>query len=510
MLPNCTEIAYVGAEETNCIDECVYNTGDNSFAPWQILGDSVVVLCGEHDGWFAATGRCWFNLESFARLSYTITNSTIGATYTVVMSYGASNQTNNPKDLHISLNGHLVATFLPDPSIDEWRLVYYSFLATQTVNQITIYNNLDTNVVSAYIDTPRIYMCVNVTEVWCYETFPRTMACHDFRDPLDFQENICGCGNGVLDGDCNALLWNFSLEHHCAPDNGTGVFNVCENVLDVVSKSYLGPCQELGTFNYHISAYCTPNSTNFTKFTNTGSLLSTTHRRRSITTTTTPFTTLNLPTCGQFLTDTAYYDCGVCSPLLDTESFVIISCISKTITFYLDSDCTYPYVGPSSQGNCTYNDYTPDCLFVLEGSFCPMIQLGLNCSNSSRLNVTDDTFCWSVDNFLPNGTFGGTPYLSFIILCPNAVFKFYESSDCTGPPFIPPVPNATMGCISPILDGVDISADTDFLCHCELALPPGTLIDFLLLELFWDQQHQTYPDKFSETSLRRFSFLRVR
>jgi len=420
--------------------------GDPAFAPWVIGGIAIDVKCGTQGGWSAATSNCWFDLTGAAfetgELSLTFP-AVIGRSYALLLNYGASSQTADPKNLYIDLDGNNVHFELEVPGINTWSLVTYSFIATATSHQLRIYSDVGFDSVGAYIDSPRLFECTEKLACWCFQSYATLGDCQSMATTVDNQMHMCGCpANSTMNGECNADTWAYSAAMTCAADDAWGSFGTCEAQSDTYSLAYEGDCVDTDTTRFGI----TVQTNNFVP-----------------STLTTLYTGL---VCANNSAEYLFVGCGSCQALGSNGLFYKVKCLTPELTIYLDSECKYPVAGPFAPETCAATEYEDELMFVLtvdNPEKCEKLYIGANCVEAEQRNSTDENICWSTSNLLPVGVFGTTGYQSFRINCPAKTIQFYNSATCTGP-VQHSVPQ-TAGCYTPVV-GVNISLNFDTVCGC--------------------------------------------
>lgn len=445
----CNNTAYAGGEESVCMDLCVAYAGDTSFYPWTIGGSSLKTRCGYQNGWLPATSTCFFDLTGgmleYGELTATI-DSVVDQTYTIIFNYGSSSEASQIYNLYINVDGILAYTATAVPGIDNWNLVTHSFIATSTSHIVTLYSDQGFDDMGAYIDSPRIYTCESQPRPWCLKTYDDLSLCGLDSSVVDYQQKPCGCGIGVLNGDCLSMIWNFSLAEQCAADDDAGLFGSCETrPSTLVTRASIGECVETGTSNYAI-VYQPTEAANA--------------RKRTISSTIGGYPVL------EYLT----IRCGECINLPNTTLYAKVACHTGTVSYYIDSSCMYAVSSEYVTNQYATVEYSTDYVFVLTATDnpdkCEMISLGQNCSAATRLNTSIEHSCWSEYTYLPAGTFAGSPYQSFRINCPSKQIQFFATNDCTGP--VQYSDGSTTGCRIPHIT-VNISAQDDLLCGCGLS-----------------------------------------
>lgn len=445
----CNNTAYAGGEESACTDLCIAYAGDTSFYPWTIGGSSLKTRCGYQNGWLPATSTCFFDLTGgileYGELTTTI-DTVVDQTYTIIFNYGTSSEASQIYYLYIDIDGSLVYTASATPGIDNWNLVTYSFVATSTSHLITLYSDQGFDDMGAYIDSPRIYTCESQPRPWCLKTYDDLSLCGLDSSVTDYQQKPCGCGIGVLNGDCLSMIWNFSLAEQCAADDDAGLFGSCETrPSTLVTRASIGECVETGTSNYAI-VYQPTEAANA--------------RKRAIGSTIGGYPVLDYLTIR----------CGECINLPNTTLYAKVACHTGKVSYYIDSSCMYAVSSEYVMNQYASVEYSTDYVFILTATDnpdkCEMISLGKNCSATTRVNTSIEHSCWSEYTYLPAGTFAGSPYQSFRINCPSKQIQFFATTDCTGP--VQYSDGSTTGCRIPHIS-VNISARDDLLCGCGLS-----------------------------------------
>lgn len=447
--PQPTEIAcnntyYVGAEESGCTTSCNLAAGDLAFAPWVIGGIAIDVKCGTQGGWSAATSNCWFDLTGAAfetgELSLTFP-AVIGRSYALLLNYGASSQTADPKNLYIDLDGNNVHFELEVPGINTWSLVTYSFTATATSHQLRIYSDVGFDSVGAYIDSPRLFECTEKLACWCFQSYATLGDCQSMATTVDNQMHMCGCpANSTMNGECNANTWAYSAAMTCAADDAWGSFGTCEAQADTYSLAYEGDCVDTDSTRFGITVQ-------------TNNVVPSTL--------TTLYTGL---LCANNSAEYLFVGCGTCEVLSTTGLFYKVNCLTPELTIYLDFECKYPVAGPYAPETCAATEYEDELMFVLtvdNPEKCEKLYIGANCVEAEQRNSSNENICWSESNLLPAGVFGVTGYQSFRINCPSKTIQFYNSATCTGP--VQHSVSQTAGCYTPVV-GVNISLNFDTVC----------------------------------------------
>lgn len=445
----CSNTAYIGGEEGNCVDLCNMISGDPTFAPWEITGTSIDIKCGDQNGWKAATSTCFFdligNVFENGGLGLDVTGLTVGQLYSLVVNYGLSSETTQAYNLYIDIDAVLSYTASAIPGIDNWNLIVYTFQATSTSHRVDLYTDTGFDEMGAYIDSPRIYSCVSTPKPWCFESHSSLSDCTAGATAIDYQSNPCGCGVQELNGCCVMHYWNFSVAKQCSPDDGTGAFGSCElqGSSGIATRAYIGECVEPTTPSYTL-LYQPPNAS---------------VQKRSI-----PSTLYGFP-----VLDYLAMQCGQCIALPGTVLSAKVDCVSGSVRYFIDTGCVYPVSSQYTLDQYAAIEYSTDYLFLLTATDspekCEMVSLGNNCSVNTQVNTTIEHSCWSENTYLPYGTFYNTTYRSFRINCPSRVVQFYLTNDCTGPVQISS--NQAPGCRIPV-PGVNISVDDSLICGCGL------------------------------------------
>jgi len=444
----CNSTAYAGGEESGCIDQCIVYAGDTSFAPWTVSGTSLKIRCGYQNGWYPATSDCFFDLTGaileYGELSATV-DTVVGQTYTILFNYGTTNEASQIYNLYVNLDGVLFYTATAIPGVDNWNLVTISFTANLTSYTITLFSDQGFDDMGAYIDSPRIYTCVNQPRPWCLKSYNTIETCGTDTTVIDYQQTLCGCNNAVMNGDCLSLIWNFSLAEQCAADDDTGVFGTCESrPSSVVTRASIGECVEtedsgLAILYQSSSAYSA--------------------RKREI-----PGTLGGYP-----VMEYLYIKCGECVGLPNTTLYAKVTCSNKKVSYFVDSSCTYAVSEEYVMDQYASIEYSSEYVFILTATDnpekCEMVSVGQNCSMETRVNTSIEHSCWSESTYLPPGTFDGSPYKSFRINCPSKQIQFYSTTTCTGP--IQYTDGTTEHCRIPHIT-VNISVQNDLLCGCGL------------------------------------------